>query len=531
MKQGLLLKLAFGFAACFATSYALADQQLRTPNILWIVAENMAPDIGCYGAPLVKTPRIDRLAAEGVRYEWAFDTCPVCSPSRSAFMTGMYQTSIGTHHHRSHRHHYFPLPAGVRPMTHRLVDAGYYTANVKLIGNAHVGTGKSEINFDVEGEILNPTIRLPQTSDRDNPDHHNNMNEARLFHSNQWQDLSPHQPFYAQINLPTVELAAEGWVGSRARPWNRSIHPDVVNPDDVTPPPYYPNHPIVRKEWAGYLDSVCGMDARVGRILDQLEQDGLADDTVVIFFADNGRLALRGLDWCYDSGDRVPLIIRWPKHFPAPENFKAGSINKQLVSLIDVTATTLDIAGVKKPTKLEGRVLFGANAEAPREFVVNARDRTDDAMNRIRSLRTHRYRYTRNFMPEMGFMALHRYKYARIQTVRLMYELHEKGELTPAQQRLMSPRLPEEELYDVTNDPYEITNLATSSDPEHQRALKELRTRLKTWIEATGDQGQQPESQSDTDDWVRDAIGKHGTPDWYNPAFGTSNLTPPLPKK
>lgn len=530
MIQRRILSLVLAFAACFATSNALAVEQLRTPNILWIVAENIAPDIGCYGTPLVKRPRIDQLAAEGMRYEWAFDTCPVCSPSRSAFMTGMYQTSIGTHHHRSHRHDYFPLPAGVRPMTHRLLDAGYYTANVKLIGEEHVGTGKSEINFDVEGEILNSTMRLPRTSDRANPNHHNSMNEARLFHTNQWQNLSPHQPFYAQINLPTVELAAEGWVGSKARPWYQSTHPDVVNPNDITPPPYDPNHPLVRKDWAGYLDSICGMDARVGRILNQLVEDGLADDTVVIFFADNGRLALRGLDWCYDSGDRVPLIIRWPKNFPTPAKFEAGSVNNQLVSLIDVTATTLDIAGVKKPANMQGKVLLGANAEAPREFVINARDRTDDAMNRIRSLRTHRYRYTRNFMPEMAFMALHRYKYSRLPIVRLMYELHENGELTPAQQLLMAPRLPDEELYDITKDPFEITNLAASTAPEHQNALKNLRRKLDAWIEATGDQGRQPESQSDTDKWIQDAVRKHGTPDWYNPAFGTSNLAVPTGK-
>ena len=353
------------------------------------------------------------------------------------------------------------------------------------------------------------------------------MNEARLFHSNDWKDLSPHQPFYAQINLPVVELKAEGWVSSEESPRYEFSHPAIVNPDDVTPPPYYPNHPQVRKEWAGYLDSVCGMDARVGRILDQLEADGLADDTVVIFFADNGRLALRGLDWCYDSGDRVPLIVRWPKNFPTPESFKAGSVNRQLVSLIDVTATTLVIAGVKKPANMQGRVLFGARAEPPREFVINARDRTDDAMNRIRSLRTHRYRYTRNFMPEMGFMALHRYKYSRIPIVRLMYELHEKGELTQAQQQLMALRLPDEELYDITKDPYEITNLATSTDPEYQRALIELRGKLEAWIEETGDHGRQPESQSDTDKWIRDAFRKHGTPDWYNPDFGTSNLVVP----
>lgn len=527
MTQATICSLFLAIAACFTPSNVLANEPPRTPNILWIVAENMAPDIGCYGTPLVKTPRVDQLAAQGMRYEWAFDTCPVCSPSRSAFMTGMYQTTIDAHNHRSHRHDHHPLPNGVQPFTQRLHEIGYYTANVKRIGEDQVGTGKSEINFDVNGPVLNKTVRLPETSDRSNPDHHNRMNETRLFHSNDWSDLLPNQPFYAQINLPVVELTAEGWHSSKDSPRYQFGHPAVVNPNDVTPPPYYPNHPLVRKEWAGYLDSVCGMDTRVGRILDQLDQDGLADDTVVVFFADNGRLALRGLDWCYDSGDRVPLIIRWPKNFSPPTGFKVGSVNQQLVSLIDVTATTLNIAGIKKPANMHGRVLFGAHADAAREFVINARDRTDDAVNRIRSVRTHRYRYTRNFMPEMAFMALHRYKYARIPIVRLMYQLHQKGELTLAQQQLMAPRLPDEELYDIRKDPFEIANLATSTTPEHQRALKELRGKLKTWIEDTGDLGQQPESQTDIDIWVKDAAQKHGTPDWYNPLFGTSNLVVP----
>ena len=515
-----LLLLAVVATTCFSIAASGQEVRTRRPNILWIVAENMGPDFACYGTPLVKTPRVDQLAAEGTRYQWAFDTCPVCSPSRSAFMTGMYQTSIGAHNHRSRRLDRFPLPEGVRPITHRLRDAGYFTANVHTIDEFRAGTGKTDVNFDVEGPVIHSSIKSPVNPSRTDADNHNRVNESRLFESSDWNDLASNQPFYAQVNLPVVELTQKGWNASTASPWNGSTHPTVINPDDVTAPPYYPNHPIVRKDWAGYLDSVCGVDARVGAILDKLDEDGLADSTVVIFFADNGRLEVRGLDWCYDSGDRVPLVIRWPKNFPAPTNYQPGSVRDQLVSLIDLTATTLDIAGIAKPSNMQGRILLGVNAEAPRKFVVSARDRTDDAVNRIRSLRTKRYRYTRNFMPEKAFMALHRYKYSRFPVIPLMYELHAKNELTPAQATLMASRLPDEELYDTANDPHEINNLASSTDPEHQRVLEELRTELQRWIEETDDQGRHAESPAVIDHWKRDAARRHGTPLWYDAKFG-----------
>ena len=181
--------------------------------------------------------------------------------------------------------------------------------------------------------VTHSTLKAPAENDRNQPGSHNQHNEVRLFHSSQWDDLSDNQPFYAQVNLPVVERAKLGWNASEDSPWYGSTHPSIIDPDQVEPPPYYPNHPVTRKEWAGYLDSICGMDTRVGVILDRLEEDGLSDDTVVMFVADNGRLELRGLDRCYDSGDRVPLIIRWPKNFPTPSRYKAGSVNHQLVSL------------------------------------------------------------------------------------------------------------------------------------------------------------------------------------------------------
>jgi arylsulfatase A-like enzyme len=184
------------------------------------------------------------------------------------------------------------------------------------------------------------------------------------------------------------------------------------------------------------------------------------------------------------------------------------------VSLLDVTATTLDIAGVPRPHGMHGRILLGKNADPPRKYAFTARDRCDDAVQRIRAVRSSRYRYIRNFMPEKPFMALHRYKDACYPVVRLMFELHREGKLTPPQKVLMAPRLPDEELYDVANDPYEITNLADSSQPEHQRVKKELRAALLGWIEETGDQGRFPENPQDLEYAIESAKQAWGTAEW-----------------
>src|SRR5262245_40645056 len=266
----------------------------KRPNILWIVAENVKLDFGCYGAQGVRTPSVDALAAGGVRYTRVFATAPACAPSRSAFMTGMYQTSTDTHHMRSHRTDDFRLPPGVRPLTHRLKDAGYFTANITTIDGQVVGTGKLDLNF---------------------------VNEGPIYDGADWSELKTHQPFFAQVNMPEVEYdiydrksAAKSrveWVGERE-------HPQIATPDSVSPPPYYPDHSITRQEWARYLNSVSGMDHRIGMVFDKLRADGLADDTVIFFFADNGRLEARGIHWCSDRGWHVPLLVASWHNFLTP---------------------------------------------------------------------------------------------------------------------------------------------------------------------------------------------------------------------
>jgi N-sulfoglucosamine sulfohydrolase len=461
----------------------------KRPNILWIVGENLKLDLGCYGARNVSTPHLDALAAGGVRYTRVFSTSPVCAPSRSAFMTGMYQTTTDMHHMRSHRDDDYRLPPGVRPVTHHLNDAGYFTANIKTIGDRVVGTGKLDLNF---------------------------VNEGPVYDSADWSALKSHQPFFAQINTPeieydiydrqTVNKPRAVWVGEQE-------HPQIATPDNVKPPPYYPDHEITRQEWARYLNSVSGMDRRIGWVLDQLREDGLADDTVIIFFSDNGRLEARGIHWCYDTGLHVPMIVHWPKNFPAPPQCKPGTVSDQVISVLDLTATTLWIAGVPRPAGMQSRLFLGEQADSPRTYAFSARDRIDETVLRIRTVRDSRYRYIRNYTRD-GFPALNRYKEKCFLVKPLMRQLAAQGKLTGPAAELMKP-VPFEQLYDTQADPHEIRNVADSDKPAHREALVRLRAALDVWMTETGDLGQWPEPPEVVAPFEKEMHDWFGTPDWY----------------
>ena len=460
------------------------------PNILWIVGENLNLDLGIYGAENVVTPNLDKIGREGMRFTHVFSTSPVCAPSRSAFMTGMYQTTTGTHHMRSHREDDYRLPEGVRPITHRLNDAGYYTANITNIGERVVGTGKLDLNF---------------------------VNEGQLYDSENWSDLKSNQPFFAMINTPEIEYdiydrktyAKERveWVGEKE-------HPRIATPENVSVPPYYPDHQITREELARYYNSISGMDIRVGWILDQLEKEGMDDNTIVVFFGDNGRLDARGIHWCWDTGLRVPLLIRWADNFTPPPHYRAGSEDTRMISLLDITATTLKMARIDPPLNMQSRDFLGDQSSPPRTYVFSARDRIDETESRIRSVRDQRYHYLRNYMPDQGFASLNRYKEKCFAVIPLMREMHARGELNGPPAELMEP-LPYEQLYDTRNDPHEIKNLASSDNPEHREALLRLRSALDTWIAETGDLGEFPEPEEIVAPFEKEMHDWFGTPEWY----------------
>ena len=476
----MLLRSTFFALFCLAcSSPALAQttnvRATQPPNILWILGEDLSPELGVYRAlgnelaAEVHTPRLDSLARRGMLFTRAFTTSPVCSPSRSAFMTGMYQTSIGAHHHRSHRAddpspYPWPLPDGVRLVSDWLRHAGYFTGNierfpedVQIGGEPLEGTGKTDWNFTYDGQP---------------------------FDTDAWSDLKANEPFYAQVNFPETH---------RGRDWDiaHTLINDPANPDSVAFPPYYPDHDTTRADWAQYLNAVMALDKKVGLVLDLLEKDGLAENTVVVFMGDHGRAMIRAKQWPYDSGLHVPLTIYLPERYADVEGYAPGAVSGELVASIDVTATTLALAGVPKPEKMQGRVFLTAQREPPRRYVFGGRDRGDETVDRIRTVRSKRFRYLRNFYPERPFFQQNLYKEASYPVIWLMRKLNEEGELTPEQAYLMRPTRPEEELYDLLNDPYETRNLADSA--AYQEILGQLRHELDRWIEATGDQGRTSE--------------------------------------
>lgn len=425
------------------------------PNFLWLVGEDFSADLGCYGTKEVHSPNLDRLAANGVRFTRAFTTCPVCSPSRSAFMTGMYQTTIGAHHHRSHRGDGHKLPDGVKVISDWMRNAGYFTANIVEFPNevGVRGTGKTDWNFT-------PPVKP--------------------FDSKVWTDLKEHQPFFAQVNFQETHR------NFRA--------PKLADPEKVELPPIYPDHPTLRRDWADYLDAASELDRKIGKILEQLKADGLAETTVVVFMGDHGQAHIRGKQFCYDDGLRIPLIVYWPKGVPMPKGFEPGSVDGRLVEAIDLAPTFLALAGAAKPAKIQGRILFGEQRDPERTIAFAARDRCDETVFRLRTARDSRYRYIKNFTPEKPFFEPNAYKKRQYPAWTLIPELAKEGKLTPWQQAFYTaPRMPAEELYDMETDPWSMRNLIDSDTPEHREARDRLRAALEQWLIASDDQGRFPE--------------------------------------
>jgi len=435
-----------GAFSLFCTSAGFAKEKAVRPNIVWIVAEDTSCHFGYQGEPSVKTPHVDRLAREGVNFDAAYVTCPVCSPSRSALIVGMYQTTIGAHNHRSFRgvvKH--DLPAPVQTVPEYFKAAGYYVCN-GAESEARI-RGKTDYNFNYP---------------------------ISIYEGASYEGAAPGQPFFMQFQLR----------GGKFRTGHIE-HP--VSPDKVVLPPYYPDDPVLREDWAKYLNSVMYVDQEVGKIMVRLEADGHTENTVVFFTTDHGVSRARGKQFLYEEGTHVPLVV-W-----APGRIPEGRIRHEPVAHIDIAATSLHFAGIAVPKHMESRPLFGPDAR-PREFVISARDRCDETVERLRSVRKGTFTYIRNFYPERPHLQPNAYKDGKEIVVRLR-ELHAQGKLAgqPAERFFTVPR-PREELYDRRTDPWELTNLA--DDPAHAQTLAELRGVLDTWIRETNDQGQAPETEA-----------------------------------
>ena len=436
---------------CAAPGTQTAALGADRPNILWITCEDMSPDLGCYGDSYSHSPTLDRLARQGVRYTSAFSISGVCAPSRSALITGMYPSTISTHHMRCKA----VPPPYVKCFTEYLRAAGYYCTN----------NVKTDYNFDAPITAWDECSRQAHWRKRPRKD----------------------QPFFSVFNLPvTHESRIRAADKDFARMTQRLKSEQRHDPDKAVLPPYYPDTPIVRNDWARYYDLITAMDLQVADILKQLEEDGLADSTIVFFYADHGRGLPRAKRWIYDSGLHVPLIVRFP------DGSKADTVREDLVSFVDFGPTALSLAGVKVPEYMQGRPFLGDQKAEPRDYVFAARDRMDETYDIIRGVRDKRYKYIRNFKPGrpyaqyIGYMEL-------MPTMQEMRRLNKAGKLEGAQKLYFLPEKPTEELYDLTADPHEVNNLAGS--PEHKATLERMRARLGKWMKDTNDLGLIPEEE------------------------------------
>ena len=411
------------------------------PNIVWIVGEDMGPELGCYGDSVATTPNMDRLAKEGVRFTKAFTHCAVCAPSRSGLITGRYPISIGTQHMRSR------LVAPPVTFTKMLQDAGYHVS----------WPGKTDFNFADPADLA--TSRKPWHKGAALP-----------------------EPFFAYVNFTQshesqVRNDGDKHAGHTKRLTDAQRH----DPAKVVLPPFWPDLPIVREELARYYDLVTSVDYDMGDVLKWLEDNKLAENTVVFMFGDHGRGMPRYKRWVNDSGTRVPLIVRWPG------KVKAGTVRDDLVEFLDLPATAMALATGKIPAEFEGRPMLAADGQAPaepRKYAHAHRDFMDETLDRIRSVRDGKFRYIRNFMPELpyaqniGYMELGG-------TMQAWRKANEDGKLNEVQKQFFVEKKPTEELYDCEADPFNTRNLADAK--EHAEKLAELRTEMDRWLKATND--------------------------------------------
>ena len=427
------------------------------PNIVWIIAEDMNAWMGCYGDPTVPTPAIDRLAYEGQRYERAYMTAGVCSAARSALATGAMQTTLGIHNHRSSRRRVpeevIHLPDGVRTIYQLMREAGYFVTTEGMNKNDFNFLWKAADLYDIEGS----------TGGRNRPPRRH-----------LWRQRPEDKPFFAQVQLVGGKGNGKGngkFTGGAP-----------TDPAKVSVMPYYPDIPEIRREIAHHYDTIRQTDQQVAEVLAALREDGLLENTHVFFWTDHGMILYRHKQWVYDAGIRVPLIIRGP-------GIAAGSVRRDLVSGIDITATTLALAGQPLPDWFEGRDLLAPDHQ-PRGFVVAARDRCDYTIDRVRSVTTERFHYLRNFLTDRPFMQpQYRDGEPFMEAAR---KLHQQGKLDPVQEFVWSETRVPEEFYDLENDPHETRNLI--DDPAYVGEVARHRRILADWIAATGDKGQQPES-------------------------------------
>ena len=434
------------------------------PNVLWITAEDMSPVLGCYGHPDAVTPNIDALARQSIRYTHAFASAPVCSPSRSCLIHGSYPPSLGTQQMRSG----FPVPAYMKGFPALLREKGYYATN----------NVKTDYNSGNYREIIGSSWD-------------ESSNEAH------WRKRpDKKKPFFSVFNLMTSHQSRSMvWPYERFEKEVRSklSADEIHDPKKVTLPPYYPDTPVVRRTVARFHDCVTAMDKEVGSILSQLEEDGLADDTIVFFYSDHGSGMPRHKRALLDSGMHVPLLIRFPEKWKRFAPAGAGETIDRLVAFVDFGPTVLSLTGTDIPKYMQGKPFLGPRETKARSYVYGHRDRVDEVRDLARSVRDGDYLYIRNYMPHLGYNQTT--AWPDLGEIRHeFYRLTDRAKMTDAQWHFAGPTRPLEELYDCRKDPRNLNNLVKSAD--HKKVLARLRKEHLRHLTKTRDLGFIPEYEA-----------------------------------
>jgi arylsulfatase A-like enzyme len=483
---------------------------VERPNVVWVILEDCSPRLGCYGDDVARTPNLDALASEGARYDNACSVAGVCAPSRAAAMTGCYSTSIGTHHMRTSTHDVPGLPESYEAVPPHYVRG--VSEYLRRAGYRCTLDAKTDYQF---GEPFTMWDRhADDESLWDEPTRH-------------WRDRADDRPFFAVYTLGITHESGLWDPADRHDQFGGAVSDVSTDPDAVDVPPYLVDDDATRGAIARYYDNIAGADERVGALLDALEADGLAEETVVMLFSDHGQGLPRCKRWPYEGGVHVPLIVRGPGVDPGARD--------RPVSLVDLAPTTLDLAGVDVPAHVEGQSFLapdGSDAPEERDYVFAARDRHDEGYDMVRAARDRRYKYLRNYDtgPYVSWVPYRN----RNPAMQSLLEREANGDLTDAQARWFADERPVEELYDLREDPHETENLA--DDPAHAETLARFRAAVDDWMARTGDRGHEDETTTRRRGWpdgqpetaapnvIPNAPGRRGG---YDPLEGETTLGAP----
>lgn len=433
----------FLFALLLFVLFQLTAQ--ARPNILWITSEDNSPYLGCYGDALAQTPNLDKLAARGIRYRNAFSNAPVCSTARSTLITGMHACSTGIHNHRSS----VPYPADFLMYPEHLRAAGYYCTN----------NSKQDYNFAGKREVWDESSKNAH-----------------------YRNRRPGQPFFAVFNFTTSH---ESQVAPK-----KGKDSFRIKPEQMPLPPYHPDTPEIRKDWANYYDQMTLMDAEAGKVLAELDELGEARDTIVFYYGDHGGALPRGKRNIHDSGTRVPLIVHIPDQWKNWRPAESGGWVEDPVAFVDLPATVLSLCGVDIPGHYEGVPFLGEKKAAPREHVFLFRGRMDERYDTVRAVRDRGFRYARNYSPHRPWGQHYTYAFQVQPGMRSWFAEFEAGRCNETQSAYWKPK-PPEEFYEVGTDAHEVHNLV--SEPSHAARIQEMRAALRHEILRLRDTGFIPE--------------------------------------